>query len=425
MAPLSVFPSALTSAVVATSEKFPFTATVGTVPSRTPLNRLTHFFRMQDARTRKLLAIEVAALAVFPIYTTILFKLPLLWSDQSLSSEQNQTSSSSNSILDTILSPANRSLKNEDASLTHHIAVDVWFALVLLPTFDAITILTTFNSAIIARWHSFISIRMILLAYLASYTVILSGKPRTSAYINKYPVLVFMLGLVIYGALGACLDLCRAPLPRKKHGIMNLRKWTISEYVNFQGRSNGTWRAAVVSTVLTCGLAPLLAIIVPVEWSSIIPVIAVAFETIILRTPQSRRTWQYTLISAPIFHGGICIHWGLRQMVSSPELVLQPWMFLLLLVASRMVEDVHLRTIFGDCAEFQWARRNALLPTRRLVQIAVVVLVLEYMRVPVLRWVKPVAVLVVYLASIVAITLPAAYNVVFGRESERTEVVSR
>ncbi|KAL2829089.1 hypothetical protein BJY01DRAFT_255143 [Aspergillus pseudoustus] len=298
-------------------------------------------------------------------------------------------------------------LKNKDASLTRHIAINVWFGLVLLPTFDATAILTTFNPAIIARWHYFVSIRMMLLAYLASYTVILSGKPRTSAYIHKYPALVFVLGLAIYIALGACLDLCRAPPPRKRQGMMNLQKWTVSEYINFLGRPNGIWGTAVVSTVLTCGLAPLLAIILPVEWSSIIPVIAVAFE--------------YTLISAPFFHGSVCIHWGLRQLSTSPELVLPPWIFLLLLVASRVVEDVHLRTLFRDCAEFRWSRRNALLPTRRLVQVAVVVLVLEFLQVPVLRWVKPVAVLVIYLASIVVVTLPVAYNAVFGRGSERTK----
>ncbi|KAL2829110.1 hypothetical protein BJY01DRAFT_255124 [Aspergillus pseudoustus] len=419
MAPLSVSPSALTSAVLTTSEKSPFTKTAGTVPSRPPLNRPAPLFFIQDIRTRKLLAIEVAALVVFLIYTTILFKLPSLWSHRTISSEQNQTSSSSNFMLDIIPSREHRRLKNEDASLTRHIAVDVWFGLVLLPTFDATAILTTFNPAIIARWHYFVSIRMMLLAYLASYTVILSGKPRTSAYIHEYPALVFVLGLAIYVALGACLDLCRAPPPRKRQGMMNLHKWTVSEYINFLGRPNGIWCTAVVSTVLTCGLAPLLAL--PVEWSSIIPVIAVAFEIVILRTPRFRRTWQYTLISAPFFHGGVCIHWGLRQLSTSPELVLPPWIFLLLLVASRVVEDVHLRTLFRDCAEFRWSRRNALLPTRRLVQVAVVVLVLEFLQVPVLRWVKPVAVLVIYLASIVVVTLPVAYNAVFGRGSERTK----
>ncbi|KAL2784461.1 hypothetical protein BJX66DRAFT_344025 [Aspergillus keveii] len=240
-----------------------------------------------------------------------------------------------------------------------------------------------------------------VLAYFASFTIILSGKPRIGTYVSEHPILVFALVLVIYVAIGACLDRCRALPPKRS---MNLRKWKISDYVQFLGRSNGTWRAGAITTAMTCGLTPVLTLHAHAEWSSLIPVFTIAFE--------------YSLCAAPFFHGGLCVHWGLRQMVASPEVTLSPWIFLHLLVGSRLVLDVHLRTVFRDCAEFHWARNNAVISTTRLVQVASILLILEHMQVPVVRWVKPVTVLVLYLASLVAATMPCAYIITFGRDSE-------
>jgi hypothetical protein len=141
-------------------------------------------------------------------------------------------------------------------------------------------------------------------------------------------------------------------------------------------------------------------------------------QAIILRTRLFRRTFQYTLCAAPFFHGSLCVHWGLRQMVASPDVTLSPWIFLHLLVGSRLVLDLNLRTVFRNCAEFHWARNNAVISTRRLAQVAGILLVVEHMQVHVVRWVKPVAVLVLYLASLVAATMPCAYIITFGRDSE-------
>jgi hypothetical protein len=93
-------------------------------------------------------------------------------------------------------------------------------------------------------------------------------------------------------------------------------------------------------------------------------------------------------------------------------------MFLLLLVASRLILDLHLRTIFRNCPEFQWARANAVLPTSKLVQGVIILLFFEMMQALVVKWVKPVSVLVIYLAGILAGTLPGAYTVAFGRDTK-------
>ncbi|KAL3444149.1 hypothetical protein BJX65DRAFT_311116 [Aspergillus insuetus] len=361
----------------------------------------TPFFRIRNPRTRRLVGIEVAILVVFSIYTAILYQLSSIWDGPSLPSVTKSTS--------------NNSQMDEYADFTKDIAVDFWFGLALISTFDAIAIVGTCNLTIINRWHYFVSIRMMALAYLASTIVILSGKPGTSNYIHEHPLLVCVIAMAVYGSIGACLDYFRAPPPKQS---MNLRDWTMPEYVRALGRSKGTWSVAVISTTMTCGLSPVLMISLPTEWWGVIPLVSTAFEAVILRKTRFRRTYQYTVVSAPFFHGGVCVHWGLKQIISSPRLALPPWMFLLLLVASRLILDLHLSTVFRKCPEFLWARASAVLSTRRLLQGVVVLMVFELLQVPVVKWVKPVSVLVIYLAGIIAGTLPGAHTIAFGREKK-------
>jgi hypothetical protein len=207
------------------------------------------------------MGIEVAILAVFLIYTAILYRLSSIWDRQSPPSDTKPTSTSTRDI--------------NHANSSKDIAVDVWLGLALIPTFDAIAIVGTCNLAVINRWHYFVSIRMMVLAYLASIIVILSGKPRTSNYVYEHPLVIFVFAMAVYGSIGACLDYFRAPPPKTS---MNLREWTMSKYVRALGRLNGTWAAAVRATAVTCGLAPLLTITLPTDWWGIIPLISTGFE---------------------------------------------------------------------------------------------------------------------------------------------------
>jgi hypothetical protein len=100
--------------------------------------------------------------------------------------------------------------------------------------------------------------------------------------------------------------------------------------------------------------------------------------------------------------------------MSSPLLILPPRIFLCLLLSSRLILDVHLYTLFRNCPEFHWARRNAVVSTRTLVRAIGALLVLEEMQVvAVVRWIKPVTVVMLYSTSIVGVAMPAAYNVAF------------
>lgn len=101
--------------------------------------------------------------------------------------------------------------------------------------------------------------------------------------------------------------------------------------------------------------------------------------------------------------------------MASPFLVLPPWTFLCLLVASRLVLDLHLQTIFRHYPEFHWARRNAVIPTSTLLQVVAMLLALEGMQVGIIRCIKPITVMMLYSTSIVGVAMPAAYNIAFER----------
>lgn len=103
--------------------------------------------------------------------------------------------------------------------------------------------------------------------------------------------------------------------------------------------------------------------------------------------------------------------------MGSPFLMLPPWAFLCLVVASRLVLDLHLHTIFRGYPEFHWARRNAVISTSTLIQAVAMLLALEAMEIGVIRYIKPITVIMLYSTSIVGVAMPAAYNIAFERLS--------
>ncbi|KAL2800671.1 hypothetical protein BJX66DRAFT_332228 [Aspergillus keveii] len=369
-----------------------------------------HFLRLNDGKTRIFWGMQATIVVVFLTYTAVLFNLPMLWGNKALPLSREQwTITSPRSATST--TPDYNSTKERYPNVARPIAVDVWFALAFLPALDAITVVGSCNRPIIDHWHYFASVRMMTLASLASFIVLLSGNPYTAAYIHHYPGIVCILALTTYALIGFCLDWFHAPPPRK---ATNLRRWSLQEYATALSRSSGTWSAAITSTAVTCGLGTLLTALIPADWSTIIPVITTGFEAIFLRLHKFGRTSQYTLCAAPFFQGGVCVHWGLRQVMSSPLLILPPRIFFCLLLSSRLILDAHLYTLFCNCPEFHWARRNAVVSTRTLVRAIGALLVLEEMQVvAVVRWIKPVTVVMLYSTSIVGVAMPAAYNVAF------------
>lgn len=196
----------------------------------------------------------------------------MLWKYRALSPLREQ-SAINNLMSATIPTLDYRALKQRYLDFTRPIAVDVWFALAFMPALDAITVVGSCNRPIIDHWHYFVSVRMMALASLASFIILLSGNP--AAYVSQYPGMVCIFTLITYSLIGLCLDQFRAPPPKRS---TNLRNWSLSEYANALSRSRGTWRAAMASTAVTCGLGTVLTALIPADWSTIIPVVTTGFE---------------------------------------------------------------------------------------------------------------------------------------------------
>lgn len=123
----------------------------------------------------------------------------------------------------------------------------------------------------------------------------------------------------------------------------------------------------------------------------------------------TRLTPRYNALYTPVGNGHAAVHWGASQLISTPHLTLQPWEFLVLVVISRILLDVHLHTIFRHRRDFQWARRNVLFRTRTLTTAALSLLLLEYIGIRLVTYAKVIAVVFFYSAAFVVTMVPAAY----------------
>lgn len=82
-----------------------------------------------------------------------------------------------------------------------------------------------------------------------------------------------------------------------------------------------------------------------------------------------------------------------------------------MLIVSRFIFDACLYTIWRDRAELHWARAQVLLSTRRLLIISIAMLVLEQVGIPILTFIKVVAVVGFFGIGNAGFLAIAAYNV--------------
>lgn len=254
---------------------------------------------------------QTIVLSVFVLYTLILYRLPTIW-DKTV-----PDTTAFEELLSHDLEPRNLTVVQslgqpppDDSKSPSRgvLATDAWFALALPATYDAVTIVATFNRSIIDHWHYFISVRMMAFAALVSLLVALSGSD--SSYVTRYPLVSLLAACGIYLIIGRGLNAFHRPPPTTSG---NTRFWTIREYTTALGRHPGPWRAAVFSTCVTAGLGTVLTGLIPRNWSPLIPVLTTGFEVsylpltqtfsqdslthcILGRIPAHQQIWQITTV---------------------------------------------------------------------------------------------------------------------------------
>jgi hypothetical protein len=129
----------------------------------------------------------------------------------------------------------------------------------------------------------------------------------------------------------------------------------------------------------------------------------------------TKQTPRYIWFATPVVQASTCTDWGLRQAVAAPSLVMPPWAFLAIMLAGRLMLDLHLHTLLRHRPDFQWARNEILFPTYSLVVLFAAMLLFEYLGVPVVTYIKPIAVVVLHAFGVLVFLLPASYAIAFNK----------
>lgn len=129
----------------------------------------------------------------------------------------------------------------------------------------------------------------------------------------------------------------------------------------------------------------------------------------------TKQTPRYICFATPIVQASTCTDWGLRQVIAAPELAIPPWEFLALMIGGRLLLDVHLKTMFRRRNDFQWARNDVLFSTRGLLMCFGVMLLVEDLGLPVVTFIKPIAVIILHTFGVLVFLLPASYALAFDK----------
>lgn len=130
---------------------------------------------------------------------------------------------------------------------------------------------------------------------------------------------------------------------------------------------------------------------------------------------DTKQTPRYIWFATPIVQASTCTDWGLRQVIAAPELAISPWAFLTFMIGGRVLLDIHLKTIFRHRHDFQWARNEVLFSTRGLLMCFGVMLLSEDLGLPVVTFIKPIAVVLLHTFGVLVFLVPASYAVAFDK----------
>ncbi|KAJ5295809.1 hypothetical protein PENANT_c001G08899 [Penicillium antarcticum] len=90
-----------------------------------------------------------------------------------------------------------------------------------------------------------------------------------------------------------------------------------------------------------------------------------------------------------------------------------PWTFLALMLAGRLMLDLHLHTMFHDRPDFHWARKGVLFSTKSLLAFDAWMLLIEQMGVLFVTFIKPITVVILHVFDVQVFLLPASYAIAF------------
>ncbi|KAK2763128.1 hypothetical protein FQN54_009764 [Arachnomyces sp. PD_36] len=288
--------------------------------------------------------------------------------------------------------------------------LDIWFSLGIMASIDATTVVLNLNRSLIDGFHYFVSTSLMSLAFIISGAVCLLHSSKNTS--KLYTTAVLLSCLLVYLAIVFALEKLHTLLP--KRGTSTSRG-SLRTYSAHMSRFDLPWRKTTLYAAINGAAGFVLTAKVPVKWAPLNPVILIAFEITLLGLMGTKQTPRYVWFGQPVVQGFLCTHWGGRQVFAAPSIIMKPWMFLAVTLAGRLLLDLHLNTLLRHRPNLHRARKEVLLSTRTLVLWFAGMLLLEYAGVPVVTFIKPVAVVVLYTLATLAFMLPTCYIIAFDK----------
>jgi hypothetical protein len=288
--------------------------------------------------------------------------------------------------------------------------VDVWFALALMAAVDAFAVVINFNRSLIHQFHYFISLRLTMLAFIISAAVhLLHDKHNSQA---QHPVIVFLLCYTFYIVSNIVFDKLHRLLPVRGIGAS---RGSFESFCEKMCQFDLPWGRALLFATVNGVVGLILTTLVPGKWAMLNPVVHITWEVTFLGLMATKQTPRYIWFATPVVQASTCVDWGLRQVLVAPKLVMSPWVFLALMLVGRLMLDLHLYTMFRNRPDFHWARNEVLFSTKSLLAFFGGILLLEHLGLPVVTFIKPIAVVILHIFGVLVFLLPASYAIAFGK----------
>lgn len=164
-------------------------------------------------------------------------------------------------------------LAAKSASLSY---IDVWFALALMAALDAFAIVINFNRSLIHQFHYFVSLRMMSLAFIASFGFLLLYDSEHNMPQQLWrPVGVVLLCCALYYA--------SIVVPERLHKLLPARgicasRGSLRGFCEQMCAFDLTWWRALMLAGINGAAGFVITTAVPAEWSMLNPVVHITWE---------------------------------------------------------------------------------------------------------------------------------------------------
>jgi hypothetical protein len=151
--------------------------------------------------------------------------------------------------------------------------IDLWFAGTLAAAIDAMTVVATFNTTLIRRFHYAVSQRIMLLASMLSCIGMVARDKKNAK--TQYCAVALIAACAVYAIFNYILD----RIEKVRYPFTAAFGWdSPSQYIRRFSRAQSSWSLALLHATVVTAFGLFLTMFTRPPWSSIAPTVLIAFE---------------------------------------------------------------------------------------------------------------------------------------------------